>query len=173
MSNGKDLGILIHYPLPITHNHMHYDARPAWRYQWSAAVSTAVMLVALGLAGVYGPAHLGVRVTHVLLAVAGALALYFPLLTLYLRLSWRYLIDEQSIDSYHGVLARRVRSLRIEDVGDVAVRQSPIQRVLDVGDVEFTGADGTVAVVFFGVTDPIQVLRLVQQLRGGVAVAQS
>jgi membrane protein YdbS with pleckstrin-like domain len=148
---------------------MHYDARPAWRYQWSAAASVALMLAALMLAAVYGPAHAGERVTHVLVAVAGALATYFVLLMLYRRLSWRYLIDEHSIDSYHGVLARRVHSIRIEDVRDVAVNQSPVQRALNVGDVEFTGADANAVVVFFGVTDPLELLRLAQQLRSRVA----
>ena len=152
---------------------MHYDARPAWRYQWSAAVSVALMLTVLALADVYGPAHVGERVTHVLLAVTGALAAYFLLLVLYRRLSWRYLIDEHSVDSYHGVLARRVHSIRIEDVREVAVNQNPVQRALNVGDVEFTGADGNAVVVFFGVTDPIEVLRLAQQLRSGVATAQN
>jgi membrane protein YdbS with pleckstrin-like domain len=151
---------------------MHYDARPAWRYQWSAAMSAAAMLAVLGLAKVYGPAHLGERVAHVLLAVAGALAVYFLLLMLYRRLAWRYLIDEHSIDSYHGVLARRVHSIRIEDVRDVEVRQNPVQRALNVGDVEFAGGVGAATVVFFGVTDPLELLRLAQQLRGGVAVVQ-
>jgi uncharacterized membrane protein YdbT with pleckstrin-like domain len=150
---------------------MHYDARPAWRYQWSAVMSMVAALLMLALVGVYGPAHLGERVTHVVVAAAAALALYFLLLMLYRRLSWRYLIDEHSIESYHGILARHVHSIRIENLRNVEVNQSAVQRVLNVGDVEFAGAAGERAeVVFFGVTDPLQVLRLAQQLRGNVAV---
>jgi uncharacterized membrane protein YdbT with pleckstrin-like domain len=151
---------------------MHYDARPAWRYQWSAVMSAVAALLMLAVVGVYGPAHLGERATHVIVAAAGALALYFLLLMLYRRLSWRYLIDEHSIDSYHGILARHVHSVRIENLRNVEVKQSAVQRVLNVGDIEFSSVGAAAAqVVFFGVTDPLQVLRLAQQVRSSVAVA--
>lgn len=149
---------------------MHYDSRPAWRYQWSAVIGIAAMLAVVAWATVYGAAHVGVRPTHLVAAVAGALSLYFLLLMAYRRFAWRYLIDDHNIESYQGVLARHVHSIRIEDLRNVNVSQSVVQRLLGVGDVEFSSAaGGDVEVVFFGVADPMGVKQLIQRLQGGGA----
>lgn len=147
---------------------MQYDARPTWRYQWSAMVGIVAMVLLVGLANFYGPAHVGTRVAHLVSSAAAALALYFLLLMFYRHLAWRYLIDEQNIESYQGVLARRVHSIRIGDLRNVNVNQSVMQRLLGVGDVEFSSAaGGDVEVVFFGVADPMQVKELAQRLQSG------
>jgi uncharacterized membrane protein YdbT with pleckstrin-like domain len=149
---------------------MLYQSRPTWRYQWSAVASIAAMLAVVVLAQVYGAVHLGARVMHLVMAAAGAVALYSLLLAIYRRLSWRYLIDEHNIESYHGVLARRVHSIRAGDLRNVNVNQSVMQRLLGVGDVEFSSAaGGDVEVVFFGVADPMAVKALAQRLQGTAA----
>lgn len=146
---------------------MIYEARPTWRYQWSAIVAILIMLVIIAAATVYGPGHIGPRTTHLVLAAASAVIVYYVLLALYRRLSWRYLIDEHNIESYHGVLARRVHSIRVEDLRNINVNQTVVQRLLDVGDVEFSSAaGGDIEVVFFGVTDPMAVKTLAQRLQG-------
>ncbi len=147
---------------------MHYQSRPAWCYQWSAVVGIAVALAIVAFTSVYGSAYLGTRVTHLVTAAAGAVALYFVILTLYRHLSWRYLIDDHNIESYHGVLARHIHSIRVQDLRNVNVSQTVPQRLFNVGDVEFSSAaGGDVEVVFFGVSDPMQVKAIVQQLQSG------
>jgi uncharacterized membrane protein YdbT with pleckstrin-like domain len=149
---------------------MTYEARPTWRYQWSAVGLVLVMLAIAAAAAVYGPAHIGSRITHLVLAATCAVALYYVLLALYRRLSWRYLIDDHNIESYHGVLARRVHSIRVEDLRNINVTQTVVQRLLGVGDVEFSSAaGGEVEVVFFGVADPMAVKTLAQKLQGNAA----
>lgn len=149
---------------------MHYEARPAWAYQWSAAVAVLAMWAAMILVSLYGPAYLGSRGAHMALAATFALGVYFVLLALYRHLAWRYLIDEHNIESYHGVLARNVRSVRVADLRNVNVKQTVIQRLLDVGDVEFSSAaGGEIEVVFFGVPQPMYVKELVRELQNGVA----
>jgi uncharacterized membrane protein YdbT with pleckstrin-like domain len=151
---------------------MLYESRPTWRYQWFTVISIAVMLCIIVLAQVYGPAHLGVRITHLVVAAAGAIALYSLLLGLYRHLSWRYLIDDHNIESYQGLLARRVHSIRVGDLRNVNVNQSVMQRLLSVGDVEFSSAAGSdVEVVFFGVADPMAVKSLVQRAQGNTAAS--
>jgi len=148
---------------------MHFESRPAWRYQWSAVAGIAALLAATLLMSMYGPLYLGPRLTHVVCAAAGALALYFFLLMLYRRCAWRYLIDAHNVESYHGVLARHVQSIRVIDLRNVNVNQSAMQRVLGVGDVEFSSAaGGDIEVVFFGVSDPMHVKELAQRLQSGV-----
>lgn len=149
---------------------MLYESRPTWRYQWPAVASIAAMLAVVLFAQVYGAAHLGVRLTHLIIAVAGAIALYSVLLGLYRRLSWRYLIDHHCIESYQGVLARRVRSIRVGDLRNINVNQTVVQRLLGVGDLEFSSAaGGEIEVVFFGVADPMAVKALAQRLQGNAS----
>jgi uncharacterized membrane protein YdbT with pleckstrin-like domain len=147
---------------------MHYESRPAWRYQWSAVCTAIVMLLVVIAARAYGPLHLGTRLTHLVIAAAGAIAVYAMLLGMYRRMSWRYLIDDHNIESYQGVLARRVHSIRVGDLRNINVNQSVMQRLLGVGDVEFSSAaGGEVEVIFFGVDDPMGVKTMAQRLQGG------
>jgi uncharacterized membrane protein YdbT with pleckstrin-like domain len=144
----------------------HFDSRPAWRYQWSAVAGFLAMSVVVVWSAVYGPAHIGVGIADIVLSVAVALSLYFVLLMIYRRFAWRYLIDDQNIESYHGVLARRVHSIRIQDLRNVNVNQTVMQRLFSVGDVEFSSAAaGDAEVIFFGVPDPLQVKELAQRLQ--------
>ena len=153
---------------------MHYESRPTWRYQWSAMMGIVGMLAAAALAALYGPTYLGARVTQLALAAAGALALYLLLLMFYRHLAWRYLVDDHNIESYQGVLARHVHSIRIEDVRNVNVSQSVVQRLFGVGDVEFSSAaGGDVEVIFFGISDPMRLKELVQRLQGGSPPSQT
>lgn len=146
---------------------MHHESRPAWRYQWVATMGVVAMLAIVVLATLYGPTYLGTRVTQLVSVAAAALALYFVLLMFYRHFAWRYLIDDHNIESYQGVLARRVHSIRVEDLRNVNVSQTVMQRLLGVGDVEFSSAaGGDVEVVFFGVSDPMHVKELAQQLQG-------
>jgi uncharacterized membrane protein YdbT with pleckstrin-like domain len=82
------------------------------------------------------------------------------------RYSWRYTIDDRTIESRHGVIARNVQSIRIQDLRNVNVRQSLVQRLLRVGNVEFSSAGGAgIEVVFHGVSDPMAVKALAQRLQ--------
>jgi membrane protein YdbS with pleckstrin-like domain len=147
---------------------MNYESRPAWRYQWAAVVAMALMAGAMLLASLYGPTYLGARAAQMVSSAALALAFYFVLLALYRHFAWRYLVDEHNIESYHGVLARQVRSIRVADLRNINVSQSVMQRLLDVGDVEFSSAaGGDVEVIFFGVPEPMQVKEFVRRLQDG------
>jgi uncharacterized membrane protein YdbT with pleckstrin-like domain len=147
---------------------VHYDSHPAWQYQWSAVLAIAVTLAVSLWTLVYGPHYLGARNAHLAISATGAIALYFVLLMLYRRFAWRYLIDDQNIESYQGVLARHVRSIRLEDLRNINVNQSVMQRLFGVGDVEFSSAGGDgIEVVFFGVIDPMAVKALAQKYQNG------
>ncbi len=151
---------------------MHHESRPAWRYQWSAVVGIVCLLAGATLVTLYGPAFMGVRMTQLVCAATGALALYLVLLMFYRHLAWRYLIDDHNIESYHGVFARHVHSIRVEDLRNVNVSQTVMQRLLGVGDVEFSSAaGGDIEVIFFGVADPMRVKELAQRLQSGTARA--
>jgi len=137
--------------------------RPQWRYQWLSLfliVASVTLAVSLRVASV---PFVPVKLAHA--AEIGGLALgaYLIVLVLFRRYSWLYTIDAESIESSHGLIARRVQSIRIRDLRNINIRQSVMQRLLDVGDVEFSSAaGGDIEVVFYGVPDPMALKEYVQ-----------
>ncbi len=112
---------------------------------------------------IYGPWSY----TRVALVAMGGPLVYLCVLIIYRRFCWLYTVDQEHIESHRGILARRVRSIRIRDLRNVNVRQSIAQRLFGVGDVEFSSAaGGDIEVTFFGVADPLEVKDLAQRLQG-------
>jgi hypothetical protein len=59
-----------------------------------------------------------------------------------------------------------VHSIRIKDLRNINVNQTLWQRLVGVGDVEFSSAGGSgIEVVFLGVDKPMQVKALAQRLQ--------
>lgn len=145
---------------------MNYNARPAWHNQWWQITLAAACPVLFILASFRGEQYFSPGALRVVLVVLAAVFVYLMVVLAYRRLSWRYAIDDETIESRQGLIARRVQSIRIRDLRNINVRQSLVQRLLRVGDVEFSSAGGGgVEVVFFGVTNPMQVKALAQRLQ--------
>lgn len=142
---------------------MHYTARPAWRNS-ILRIGTAVLLAVFGavlslvvLADADPPLRLAVAV------VAAIIALLLLAPGIYRHYAWGYLIADRSIECHHGILSREVSAIRLRDLRNVNVRQSLLQRILNVGDVEFSSAGGSgIEVAFRGVVDPLGLKRKVQ-----------
>ena len=97
-----------------------------------------------------------------LLALAGVVVLVM----LYRHFQWRFEIGERTIESSRGIIGRDVRSLRVQDLRNVNVRQSLWQRLLGVGDVEFSSAGGEgIEVTFHGIASPMRLKELVQSMQ--------
>jgi uncharacterized membrane protein YdbT with pleckstrin-like domain len=142
---------------------VHYSARPAWRNS-ILRIATALLVALFGvvlsltaLADADPPLPLAVAVV----AVAIALLLLAP--GVYRHYAWRYLIADRSIECHHGILSRDVSAVRLRDLRNVNVRQTMLQRIMNVGDVEFSSAGGSgIEVAFRGVVDPLGLKRKVQ-----------
>lgn len=142
---------------------MHYSARPAWRNSLLRIITAlslfafGIVLAFTGLAEADPPARLAVAALGVLIA------LFMLAPGVYEHYAWRYLIADRSIECHHGILSREVQAIRLRDLRNVNVRQSLLQRLLDVGDVEFSSAGGSgIEVAFRGVVDPLGLKRKVQ-----------
>jgi membrane protein YdbS with pleckstrin-like domain len=133
-----------------------YEFRPAWSYQWPA-IGAILLLAAAGAAGaVWLRLCASGQVTRLAIIALLALAVYLVLLVVYRRYAWRYTVDAERIESTHGLIARNVRSIRVRDLRNINVRQTFMQRLLNVGDVEFSSAGGDeIEVTFYGVPDPV------------------
>ncbi|MGE5241767.1 MAG: PH domain-containing protein [Bacteroidota bacterium] len=146
---------------------MNYIARPAWVNQWWQIGLMFLMPVVFVLAYLKGNQYFSpenLRVVHVVIV---AVFVYLIAVVIYRRYSWAYAIDGDTIESREGIIARKVRSIRVQDLRNINVNQTLIQRIMGVGDVEFSSAGGSgIEVVFRGVDKPLEVKALAQRLQG-------
>ena len=147
---------------------MNYIARPAWLNQWWQIGVMFLMPFVLILAILKGneiftdPRYL--RVAYVVIV---AVFVYLVAVVIYRRYSWAYTIDNETIESREGIVARKVKSIRVRDLRNINVNQTLLQRIMGVGDVEFSSAGGSgIEVTFLGVDDPLTVKALAQRMQG-------
>ena len=146
---------------------MKYITHPAWFNQWWQIALAVLLPFVFILAYLKGEQYFSVANLRVVFVVIGAVFVYLVTVVLYRRYSWRYLIDGETIESREGVIARKVHSIRVRDLRNINVNQTFVQRLMGVGDVEFSSAGGSgIEVVFLGVNDPMQVKALAQRLQG-------
>lgn len=143
-----------------------YRARPALRNQWFAilvAMLLFVLFVYLGLEGAMAGDGTNVQIV---LALIGVPMLVLVAVIVYRHHAWTFTIRGDAIESCRGIIGRDVQSIRVQDLRNVNVRQTIWQRLLGVGDVEFSSAGGAgVEVTFYGVIDPLGIKDRV--MRGG------
>jgi uncharacterized membrane protein YdbT with pleckstrin-like domain len=110
--------------------------------------------------------------TWVYLAWTGAL-LAFPLWAWIKSHFHTYMIKPESVYSREGLISRNYTEVRIPDIRAINVRQSGVQRIMNIGDVGFSSAAGDdEEVVFFGVRDPEGIKRQVQGQQKTLELAQ-
>lgn len=143
-----------------------YRKSPAWRNQWWQIAVVVLLPVVFVLALVWGEQYFSAPNLRVVLVAIVAVFAYLLAMIVYRRYSWRYFIDDETIESREGIIARKVRSIRVRDLRNINVNQTLMQRILRVGNVEFSSSAGSdVEVAFFGVSHPMQVKALVQRLQ--------
>jgi len=77
---------------------------------------------------------------------------------LVLRYGTNYVITTERAYSRHGLIGRRESFVTLEDVREVQMNQSAVQRLIGEGTVAFaTAGTGTPEVVFSGVANPTRV----------------
>jgi uncharacterized membrane protein YdbT with pleckstrin-like domain len=146
---------------------MRYVLRPAWRKQWFLLL-LAIALLLIPLLPLIEALVSGAASESILDPTFLPLGLPFILIfliMLYRHYSWRFTIEDGNLESRRGLIAREVNSIRIADVRNINVKQTLFERLLFVGDVEFSSAASDNAEVMFkGVSRPMRVKRKVQEL---------
>lgn len=134
-----------------------YEGRPSWRALFSFYVLGLIVA-----AGVF--AIVGLLVGSPALGVAlGVVIAGGTLLVGYLRrLFTRYRITDQRLRISRGIVRRRVQETRLDRVQNVNFEQGLLDRMLNVGSVDFdtAGTDDS-EFVFEWVNGPEQVVRAV------------
>jgi uncharacterized membrane protein YdbT with pleckstrin-like domain len=135
-----------------------FDGHPSWRSTlgfYLAGIVAVAVVVAIALL-VQGAG---------LAVLAGAVALGVLLLAgLAKRASTRYVITTERLHIRRGLLARHVQQTSIDRVQNVNTSQSLLERVVQVGTVDFdtAGSDDS-EFRFVGVADPAEVVARVDR----------
>ena len=108
-----------------------YDSRPAWRNYWFQILLGVISLPVFGL------------------------GLVILLWVVVQRFGNRFYIEKSKIESRAGILSKELRSIRLENLRDVHMKQSVMQRLFAVGDIAFSSSgQSTQEVVFTGIENP-------------------
>ncbi len=106
-------------------------------------------------------------------AVLVVLALMI-LIGLIKRITTTYTITNQRLRIRRGIIARKVQQTRLERVQNVNTEQSPLERVLQVGTVDFDTAGTTDSDFSFrGVAQPEKVMAAVDEAQREHAADQT
>jgi uncharacterized membrane protein YdbT with pleckstrin-like domain len=80
------------------------------------------------------------------------------------RITTHYTITNRRLHIKRGIIARDIQETRLERVQNVNYNQSPLERLLQVGDVDFdTAAGDDYNFIFAGVADPAEVVERVDR----------
>lgn len=145
----------------------------AWRSEAPSAFLFAILCPAAYYLTVYLPFTV---VTGPLFELQGMrinlslpLAIFLPAAALFQGIyriyNVRYAIGPRGIEARHGILnlSQRVVKIRFEDIRAVEVKQSLLDRLLDIGNVELnTAASGDSEVVMSGIAAPYNLRQVVQ-----------
>jgi uncharacterized membrane protein YdbT with pleckstrin-like domain len=145
--------------------HVIFRGHPSWRSIIGFYIKGILAIVLAGAvaAGVS-------RVTEdevkwgVVAAVVGVAAAVMVLVGLVKRIATTYAITNRRLHIRRGIIARHVQQTQLERVQNVNVNQSVLQRLLQVGTVDFdTAGTGDSDFAFVGVAQPEKVMHAVDQ----------
>lgn len=144
-----------------------YEGHPSWR---SILGYYLEGLVGALIVGAIGYALDGIGLAIGLFVLVFALVLLAGFIR---RFATVYTITTQRLRIKHGIIARNVQQTDIERVQNVNTNQSVLERVLQVGTVDFdTAGSGDSDFKFAGVEDPEEVVAAVDRAQKGAAPAR-
>ncbi|MBI5310610.1 MAG: PH domain-containing protein [Actinobacteria bacterium] len=144
-----------------------FEGHPSWRGVMSFYIKgVAVALVAGAIFWFASSEFHGVLAFAIIAGVA-VLAGFVK------RMATKYIISTERLHIRRGILSKRVQQTHIDRVQNVNTDQSPIDRLLRVGKVDFdtAGTDDS-DFVFAGVADPDRVVAAVDSAKRAVAGQQ-
>ncbi len=142
-----------------------YEGHPSWRaildFYVKGLLATALVCLLAALAtGVIGDdTDTGLVTIIALVGVALTILIGFVK-----RVATNYTITDRRLHIKRGIISRTIQETRLERVQNVNYNQGVLQRMLQVGDVDFdTAAGDDYNFVFAGVADPADVVHMVDQ----------
>jgi uncharacterized membrane protein YdbT with pleckstrin-like domain len=143
-----------------------YQGHPSWRgilsfYLKGVLMSVAVALIVWLITGLFGEAEdslaSGILIAGVVLTVV---------IGFIKRVATEYTITDRRLHIKRGIIARHTQETQIHRAQNVNTYQSVIDRLLQVGTVNFdTAGSGDYDFAFVGVSDPEDVVRAVDKVQ--------
>ena len=145
-----------------------YEGHPSWRaildFYLKGILATALVcrLVALGTGTIGDETDKGLVTIIALVGVALTILVGFVR-----RVATSYTITNRRLNIKRGIVSRTIQETRLERVQNVNYEQSVVQRMLQIGDVDFdTAAGDDYNFIFEGVGEPADVVHMVDQATG-------
>lgn len=143
-----------------------YEGHPSWRaildFYLKGLVATAVICLLVAL--VTGAAGDGTNESLVVIVALVGVAVTL-LAGFVKRVATNYTITDRRLHIKRGIVSRTIQETRLERVQNVNYTQSVVQRMLQVGDVDFdTAAGDDYNFVFSGVAEPADVVHRVDEV---------
>jgi uncharacterized membrane protein YdbT with pleckstrin-like domain len=145
-----------------------YEGHPSWRaildFYIKGIVATAVICLLLAL----GTNIFGDETNTSLVVIVALVGVAVTILAGFIkRVATSYTITNRRLHIKRGVVSRTIQETRLERVQNVNYNQSILQRMLQVGDVDFdTAAGDDYNFIFFGVSEPADVVHMVDRATG-------
>jgi uncharacterized membrane protein YdbT with pleckstrin-like domain len=140
-----------------------YEGHPSWRsildfYLKGILLTAAIALVVKLITDETG--------TMTIVAIVGVTLTI--LIGFIKRVATNYTITDHRLHIKRGIVSREIQETRLERVQNVNFSQGVIQRILQIGDVDFdTAAGDDYNFIFAGVADPAEVVHQVDQATHG------
>jgi uncharacterized membrane protein YdbT with pleckstrin-like domain len=145
-----------------------YQGHPSWRAILGFYIKG--LLVAAAAAVLAGLINEGVGLGIVTFAVIAAVVVLAGFIK---RVATVYTITDRRLNIKVGIIARKVQETRLQRVQNVNYNQGVYERVMQIGDVEFTTAGTDESnFVFAGVAQPEQVVQQVEHATPVIAGLQ-
>jgi uncharacterized membrane protein YdbT with pleckstrin-like domain len=134
-----------------------YEGHPSWRSTFGFYLMGVLLAVAAAVIGVVaGQTGIG-------LAAGGVILVVVLIVGWLRRITTRYLITSRRLQIRRGILAKHIEETRIDRVVDVTVHQGVLDRILQIGAVDFDNASAQQGDLFrfTGVGSPERVVRAI------------
>jgi uncharacterized membrane protein YdbT with pleckstrin-like domain len=135
-----------------------FEGHPSWRS--ILAFYFKGLLIAI-VAGIIAKIASGTSAVFPVVLVILALTVLVGFIK---RVATTYRITDRRLNIKRGIISREVQETRLERVQNVNFNQGVLERVLQIGDVDFdTAGSGDYSFVFAGVAQPEDVVKSVDQ----------
>ena len=145
-----------------------FEGHPSWRSILGFYIKGLVLAIVAG-AVAFVAASAGLAA-----AVGGGLFALVIIVGLVKRIATTYSISNQRLNIRRGIVARHVQETRLDRVQNVNTNQGVLERILQVGTVDFdTAGSGDSDFAFAGVAQPEKVMAAVEAAQREAAAQPS
>jgi uncharacterized membrane protein YdbT with pleckstrin-like domain len=150
-----------------------YEGHPSWRsilaFYLRGFLVTALICVVVALVTGLGDGGPDSGLVSIIALVGVALTILIGFVK---RVATSYTITDRRLHIKRGIVSRTIQETRLERVQNVNYHQTVMQRMLQVGDVDFdTAAGDDYNFVFAGVADPANVVEEVDRATHATAAS--